>query len=67
MLRSKLIIIFNDFSEERIKKMIEEMYRVLGPGSRLVTFSLHPVSEVVCKYDIPTRFQWKVTVIYIPL
>mmetsp|Transcript_2663 Transcript_2663/g.3642 ORF Transcript_2663/g.3642 Transcript_2663/m.3642 type:complete len:167 (-) Transcript_2663:81-581(-) len=41
--------------------MIDEIYRVMAHGSRLITFSLHPVHEVVNKYDIPSRFQWNVT------
>ena len=42
--------------------MIDEVYRVLAPGSRFITFSLHAAHEVVSKYDKPHLYQWKVTV-----
>lgn len=43
-------------------RMIDEVYRVLAPGSRFVTFSLHAANEVVGKYDKPDVYQWRVMV-----
>lgn len=50
-------------SEVHTTKMVAEIYRVLSPGSRFITFSLHPAHEVVYKYDKPNQYSWKVSVI----
>ena len=34
-----------------VARMIDEIYRILKPGSRFIIFSLHPPEEVVWKYD----------------
>lgn len=38
-------------SMEVTRRMIDEIYRVMKPGSRLVTFSLHSLEETVIHYD----------------
>ena len=37
--------------------MINEIYRVMAPGSRLITFSLHALDEVIIHYN---KLNWKV-------
>jgi hypothetical protein len=40
--------------------MIDEIYRVLSPGSRYVTFSLHTIEEVEGHYR-KDRYNWHVS------
>ena len=47
-------------------KMIDEVYRVMAPGSRYITFSLHSPQENLDYFDNPTRYpDWAVTAIRI--
>lgn len=39
--------------------MIDEIYRVMAPSSRYVTFSLHSIEEVLSKFTSP-NYQWRV-------
>jgi hypothetical protein len=39
--------------------MIDEIYRVMAPGSRYVTFSLHSIEEIKDKFTLP-MYDWKV-------
>ncbi len=39
--------------------MIDEIYRVLAPGSRYVTFSLHSIEEVIDKFT-NKKYNWDV-------
>jgi len=46
--------------------MIDEVYRVMAPGSRYITFSLHSPQENLSYLDNPTRYpDWSVTAIRI--
>lgn len=45
---------------KNVTRMIDEIHRILKPGSRFITFSLHPPEEVVCKYD-SKKYNWKVS------
>ena len=38
-------------SLKMVRKMLNEIYRVMEPGGRFVTFSLHSLEEVVIHYD----------------
>jgi ubiquinone/menaquinone biosynthesis C-methylase UbiE len=40
--------------------MIDEIYRVLAPGGRYITFSLHDVNEILGKYS-DKKYNWSVT------
>ncbi len=40
--------------------MIKEIYRVLAPGGRFITFSLHDIGEIRGKYDT-SKFNWRVS------
>lgn len=44
----------------KTQEMIDEIYRVLAPGSRYITFSLHSVDEIENKYK-SSRYQWQVS------
>lgn len=39
--------------------MLNEIYRVLSPGSRFITFSLHSIEEIINYYE-NKEFIWKV-------
>ncbi len=47
-------------SAKKTQMMIDEIYRVMAPGSRYVTFSLHSVEEVVGKFA-NDKYDWKVS------
>jgi SAM-dependent methyltransferase len=46
-------------THDRIEKMMSEIHRILAPGSRFISFSLHPIEEVLDKYDLPDLYTWK--------
>jgi SAM-dependent methyltransferase len=58
------LLCYND-SEKLITKMIDELYRVLAPGSRFISFSLHPIEEVEDKYRRPDRYDWQTSFYHI--
>lgn len=41
--------------------MIYELYRVLAPGGRYITFSLHSINEVETYFNDEKKFTWQVT------
>lgn len=47
-------------SAKKTQQMIDEIYRVLAPGSRYISFSLHSVEEVVGKFSLE-KYDWKVS------
>lgn len=47
-------------SSTKTQSMIDEIYRVLAPGSRFITFSLHSVEEIEDKYNSP-KYNWQVS------
>jgi ubiquinone/menaquinone biosynthesis C-methylase UbiE len=48
-------------SQENMKKMYDELYRILKPGSRFITFSLHPAHEVIGHFIKNEYVWWKVS------
>ena len=42
--------------------MFKELYRVLAPGGRFLTFSLHSIDEVRVYFDMVSELDWKFTV-----
>ena len=40
--------------------MIQEIYRVLRPGGRFITFSLHPITEILHYYNNTPNINMKV-------
>jgi SAM-dependent methyltransferase len=47
-------------SKKCLGEMIDEIYRVLKPGGRYITFSLHPQDEVVGWFS-PDNYDWVVS------
>lgn len=47
-------------SVSKTQEMIDEIYRVLAPGGRLITFSLHSLEEIEEKYN-SSRYGWQVS------
>lgn len=47
-------------SAKKTQAMIDEIYRVMAPGGRYVTFSLHSIEEVLDKFQQPKRYDWRV-------
>eukprot|EP01038_Epipyxis_sp_PR26KG_P009750 gene9750-13117_t len=52
------LLCYND-SKVNTNKMIQEIYRVLEPGGRFLSFSLHAISEVNFYYNNPVQYNWK--------
>lgn len=48
-------------SGRKSKCLVEEIYRVLQPGGRFITFSLHSIEEVEFMYSNKNDFNWMVS------
>jgi len=46
-------------SESQLMKMMTEIHRVMKPGGRFVSWSLHPIHEIEMKY-LNKKFDWNV-------
>jgi len=46
-------------SLDKMKVYMYEMFRILKPGGRFITWSLHPINEVIQHFD-PVKFDWTV-------
>jgi len=46
-------------SLDKMKVYMYEMFRILKPGGRFITWSLHPIHEVFDHFD-PVKFDWKI-------
>jgi len=46
-------------SLDKMKVYMYEMFRIMKPGGRFITWSLHPIHEVVDHFD-PVKFEWTV-------
>jgi hypothetical protein len=47
-------------SNTNTSKMIDEIYRVMAPGSRYITFSLHSLEETIRHFQ-DDKYKWKVS------
>jgi len=46
-------------SESKYKRMFSEIHRIMAPGARFISFSLHPINEVQNLYQAPELYSWK--------
>lgn len=49
-------------SEPIVEKMMSEIWRIMAPGARFISFSLHPIEEIVKKYE---GQEWRVAFYHI--
>ncbi len=53
------------YSQVNTQRMLDELHRVLSPGGRFITFSLHALEEVRPRYDNNTLYDWKVSCFHV--
>jgi EEF1A lysine methyltransferase 4 len=54
------LLCYND-SALHTAAMVDELYRVLSPGGRFITFSLHSIDEVVHYFRRDDQYDWSVS------